>query len=246
MLIFPAVLLPLALSAQTPQQPAVDHRTVPYVPAPRSEWLGSFSGISINGHMQVRIIKNSADEGPRITYDTQGDMSTKFRASVGRNGILKIEEPIDTKRTSVTQVTLWCNDIASLSVTGADLTFDSVIEREMFDLEVAGGANVTAKFNVADLAVSATGRSTLVVEGTAKYLRLDISTAKFDGLDLDTVSSIVEASHASEVMLSVSERLEGVTSTSAKISYKGSPRILRAHTTLFGGDISPVVQPSVQ
>lgn len=241
-LILPAVMLPSLLSAQVQPQPSAvaANRSLSIVQAPRSEWLASFRGISINGHMQVKIVRNPKEEGPRITYDTQGEMSTKFKAAVDRNGILRIEEPIDSKRTTVTQVTLWCNDIASLSVTGADLTLESPVVCDMFDLEVAGGANVQAKFDVADLVIIATGRSTIVVEGAAKYLYLDISTAKFDGLDLETVSSVVEASHTSEVMLSVSERLEGTTSTSAKIFYKGSPRILRTHTTLFGGDISAI------
>lgn len=229
-------LMPAAAAAQQPQTAA---RAATVMASPRSEWLGAFSGIAVDGKMHVRIIKNAAEEGPRIIYDSKGELSPKFKAAVDRNGILKIEEPADSKRTTVTEVTVWCNDIYSLSVAGADLTVESVIACDMFDLDVSGGANVTARFDVADLSVSATGRSSIVVEGAAKYMTLDISTAKFDGSALTTVSSIVDASHVAEVRVAVSERLQGTTSTSAKIIYTGEPHIIRARTTMFGGEIAP-------
>ena len=233
--------LPVSADAQQQtSQPAAAGRAATVVPTPRSEWLGSFKGISISGRMHVRVIKNLVEEGPRITYDTKGELSAKFKAAVDRSGILKVEEPTDPKRTTVTEVTIWCNDISSLSVSGADLTVENTIICDMFDLEVSGGANVTAAFEVTDLSITATGRSSLVIDGSAKYMALDISTAKFDGLSLSTVASIVEASHMAEVRLSVSERLQGTTSTSAKIYYSGQPRILRSRTTMFGGEIAPL------
>lgn len=238
------LLLPLSVAAQVPQQtqqsaPAAA-RAATVLPTPRSEWLGSFDRIVVNGRMHIRLIKNEVEEGPRITYDTKGELATKFKAAVDRSGVLKIEETIDPKRTTVTEVTLWCNDISSLSVAAADLTFESVIVRDLFDLEVTGGANVTARFEVTDLSVVATGRSSIIIDGSAKYMNLDISTAKFDGSGLSTVSSIVEASHLAEVRLSVSERLQGTTSTSASILYTGEPQIVRTRTTMFGGEIAPL------
>lgn len=215
------------------------NRAATVVHTPRSEWLGGFSGISINGRLHVHLVKNAVDEGPRITYDTKGEAS-KFKASVDRSGILKVEEPADAKRTTVTEVTIWCNDISSLSVNGADLTFERPVSGRMFDLEVSGGANVTARLEVSDLAVSATGRSSIVIDGSAKYMTLDISTAKFDGTDFHTVSSVVDASHSAEVRIAVSERLQGTTSTSATIFYKGEPELVRFRTTMFGGDITPL------
>lgn len=227
-----------AAQQQNPQTAA--NRAATVAPGQRSEWLSAFSGISINGRMHVRIIRNAAEEAPRITYDTKGELATKFKTTVDRNGILKIEEPVDPKRTTATEVTIWCNDIISLSVTAADLTCETPVTGDMFDLEVGGGANVTARFDVTDLAVTATGKSSIILSGAAKYMTLDISTAKFDGGELQTVSSIVNASHLAEVRLAVSERLEGTTSTSAKIVYSGVPHIIRAHTTMFGGEILPL------
>lgn len=235
------LLLPLFANAQQSDNSTVS-RVAAVTPAPRSEWLGTFSGISIVGAMQVHLVKNVAEEGPRIKYDTKGEPSPKFKASVDKKGILHVEEPIDPKRTTCTEVTIWCNDITSLSVASADLTFENAIECQMFDLEVTGGANVRAHFDVQDLAVDATGRSSIVIDGSARYFRLSVSTAKFDGADLSTVSSIISASHSAEVRISVSERLEAETSTSAKIGYIGEPQILRRRSSMFGGDIVPIAK----
>ena len=229
--------LPAAAQNQQPSA-ATAARPTTGIPTPRSEWLGSFHGITVSGHMQVRLIKNAVEEGPRITFDPKGEFSTKFKAAVDKNGILRIEEPVDPRRTTVTEVTVWCNDISSLSVAAAELTFDTPIARDMFDLEVTGGANVRARFDVDDLSIVETGRSSLVVEGRAKYLTLDISTAKFDGSQLQTTASDIEASHAAEVHIAVSERLRGTTSTAAKILYTGKPSLIRARTTMFGGEIA--------
>lgn len=230
--------IPGAAVAQQPAEAVSRAATV--MPTPRSEWLGSFNGIYVNGRFHMRLIRNEVEEGPRITYDIKGELGSKFRAAVDKNGILRIEEPIDNKRTTVTEVTVWCNDIWSLSVTAADLVFENRLSGAMFDMEVMGGASVRADFDVTDLSVVATGHSSVIVGGSAKYFKLDISTAKFDGSELSTVSSIVSASHSSEVRIAVSERLEGTTSTSAKIIYSGEPAIVRSHTTMFGGEIAPV------
>ena len=58
-----------------------------------------------------------------------------------------------------------------------------------------------------------------------------------DGSELQTVSANIDASHEAEVRIGVSERLEAVTSTSAKLYYKGRPTILRNKNSLFGGEI---------
>lgn len=212
-------LLPLlSFGQQTAATPAA--RIAAVTPAPRSEWLGSFNGISVNGVMHVHLVKQSSAEGPRIVYDTRG------------------EEPADPKRTTVTEVTVYCNDISSLNVAAADLSFDTPVQGKMFDLYVSGGASVRGCFEVADLAVEATGRSSVVIEGSARYMTLNISTAKFDGSALHTVSSIIDASHGAEVRIAVAERIEASTSTSAQISYTGRPDIVRCRTTMFGGEIT--------
>ena len=60
------------------------------------------------------------------------------------------------------------------------------------------------------------------------------------GWEFIFVAANIDASHEAEVRLSVSERLEAITSTSAKLYYKGEPAILRKKNSLFGGEITSV------
>ena len=110
----------------------------------------------------------------------------------------------------------------------------------MLDLAVSGGATVRAKLDLHDMAVDVTGRSSVVLEGQTRYMALKVSTAKFDAMALKSMSTIVDASHGAEVSLYVTERLQAETSTSANISYKGKPTIVRSHSSLFGGAITSV------
>ena len=94
--------------------------------------------------------------------------------------------------------------------------------------------------NALDALVECTGKSRLKMGGKARYFKLDISTAKMEGIALQTVAAHIDASHEAEVRVAVSERLEAVTSTAAKLYYKGRPTIIRNKNSLFGGEILAV------
>lgn len=236
-----AMCLPLAASAQQPET-AGAARLAALVNVPHTEWLGTFDRIYINGKMQVRLVKISDDEGPKIVYDTKGSTTTRFKVEVDKKGSLNVEESIDPKRATITEVTIYSPAIKSLAVVAADVTLENPLEVHMLDLEVSGGASLNAEIHTLDLEAEVTGKSSVVLLGDAKYLKLNISTAKFDASEFSTVSSIMEASHGAEVKIAVSERLEAETSTSATISYKGNPTITRTYSSLFGGDITRVVE----
>ena len=208
------------------------------VTTPRSERLGEFDKISIAGQMQVTLIRVAEGESAKIYFDTKGVVTSKFKIEIDRKGVLNVTESVDSKRTTVTEVKIYYHDISSLAIAGANVTMEQSFERDMFDVSVTGGATLHAKVNVLDMSMMVTGSSSVVIEGASRYLGLKISTAKFDANALQTMSTIVDASHGAEVSLLVTERLEATTSTSAKVTYRGNPALVRAHSSLFGGDIS--------
>lgn len=236
-----AMCLPMTASAQQPES-AGAARLAALVNVPHTEWLGSFDRIYINGKMQVRLVKISGEDGPKIVYDTKGSTTTRFKVEVDKKGTLNVEESIDPKRATITEVTIYYPEIKGLVADAADVSFDNPFEAKMFDLEVSGGANLNAEIRVLDLQAEVTGKSSVVLTGEARYMRLNISTAKFDASNFSTVSSIIGASHGAEVSIAVSERLEAETSTSAKVSYKGNPAIMRTYSSLFGGEITQIVE----
>ena len=204
---------------------------------PKTDWLMSFKSVKINAPVNATFIKVPTDEEVRITYDTKGDMSSKFKFEVDKKGLLTISEKSDPKRVSVTDVTIYYNTLDEVKIAHAKATFENVIESKLFDLTVSGGAMVSLNIKTLDTAVECTGSSRLTLGGSTKYLTMRVSTAKVDCSKLSTTSTTVECSHSAEVRIVVSERLEATTSTGAKLLYKGSPTILRNHDIVFGGDV---------
>ena len=207
------------------------------VSLPKTDWLVSFNTVKIDGPMNVVFKKVDTAEELRITYDTKGNITSKFKFEIDKKGVLVVSEKSDPKRTSVTDITIYYNSLREVKLAHAKAEFEDTITSEIFDLAVSGGAMASLDIKTLDTAVECTGVSRLTIGGTTKYLTMRVSTAKVDGSKLSTVSSTIEVSHSAEVRLVVSERLEATTSTGAKLLYKGYPTILRDHNAIFGGEI---------
>ncbi len=209
----------------------------PVVSMPETDMLYGFNRLEIDGKMNVRLKRVGEGETVRIVYDTKGWTTSKFKASVDKEGLLRIEEKIDPKRESITDVTLYYDELIDVKIAHAKAVFDSTIDARVFDLAVTSGAVVSMNVESLDMAAVSTGKSSLSLSGASRYFKLTVSTAKVDASALQTVSTIVDASHSAEVRVTASERLEAETSTSAKVLYRGRPEIVRGRTSLFGGDI---------
>ncbi len=207
------------------------------VSIPKTDWLTPFNRIKVDASLNVVFKKVATDEECRITYDTKGNITSKFKFEVDAKGVLVVSEKSDPKRTTVTDVTIYYNTLREVKIAHAKAEFENCIECKMFDLVVSGGAMVSLDVKTLDLAVECTGVSRLTLNGSTKYLTMRVSTAKVNCSALSTVATIIDASHSAEVRVVVSERLEATTSTGAKLLYKGQPTILRDHTVIFGGDI---------
>lgn len=237
--IFAMATLVAAAQNTTPATTGITETTTTgqVVSIPKTDWLTPFSSIKVDAPLNVVFKKVATDEECRITYDTKGDITSKFKFEVNAKGVLVVSEKSDPKRTSVTDVTIYYNTLREVKISHAKAEFENRIEGTMFDLSVSGGAIVLLDVKTLDLAVECTGVSRLTLNGSTKYLTMRVSTAKVDCSTLSTVATIVDASHSAEVRVVVSERLEATTSTGAKLLYKGTPTILRDHTVTFGGDI---------
>lgn len=237
MIALSVTLVSVAQSA-TPVQTTNPNATSTVVTSiPKTDWLHDFNVVKVDGPMNVVFKRVAKAEEVRITYDTKGCITSKFKAELNRNGELVVSEKSDPKRETTTDVTIYYRELSYARVAHAKAEFSEVIDRKIFDLAVSGGAIVRLDIKTLDLAVECTGRSLLTLSGDTKYLTMKCSTATVNGAALYTVSSTVEVSHSAEVRLNVSERLEATTSTGGKLLYKGTPVILRDHTSLFGGDL---------
>ena len=217
--------------------PATSGTTEQIVSIPKTDWLQSFHSVKIDGPMNVVLKRVDSADGTKITYDTKGNITSKFKFELDKNGVLTVSERVDPKRISVTDVIIYYHSLKEVKVARATAEFEHEIESKMFDLLVSSGAIVSLSLKSLDVAVECTGSSRLTLKGDTKYLTMRASTAKIDASNFSTVSATVDVSHSAEVRMVVSERLECTTSTGAKLLYKGAPTILRDHSMIFGGDI---------
>lgn len=211
------------------------------VSVPKTDWLAPFTKVSVDGPMTIRFKRVTSPEELKIVYDTKGNLASRFRATIDKNGVLNITERFDTKLTTAqTEVTLYFMNLDFIKVSHATAKFEDTIKGNILDVSVSGGAVLTLPIETLDASVECTGKSALILSGRSRYFKIEVSTAKVDAFALETVALNVNASHGAELKMTVTERLEAVTSTSAKLFYKGHPRIIRNRNSLFGGDIVAV------
>ncbi len=239
-LVLLSVAMPVfALSASSePAQPQSSERVVTSIP--KTDLLSPFSRLEIDGPLNVHLKRIVDGEDTKIVYDTKGCITSKFKASVNKEGVLRVEERFDQKREDVTDVTIYYESLSDIRIAHATATFEGAVECRILDMAVTGGAIVTIDVQALDTFIECTGKSSLVISGSSRYFKINVSTAKIEAWDLATESSIVDASHGADVRIRASERLEAVTSTAAKVFYRGKPEIVRGKTSLFGGEIIAV------
>lgn len=204
---------------------------------PKTDLLSPFSKLEIDGPLNVRMKRVADGEDTKIVYNTKGYLASKFKASVNKEGVLRVEERFDQKREDVTDVTIYYESLSDVKIAHAMVVFDTPLESRILDMSVTGGAIVTVDVQALDTFIECTGKSSLVLTGSSRYFKINVSTAKIEAWGLNTESSIVDASHGADVRIRASERLEAVTSTAAKVFYRGNPEIVRGKTSLFGGEI---------
>jgi hypothetical protein len=222
-------------STQTATASATDATTVTSIP--KTDRLAPFSGVKVDGPMNVVFKSVPTADDVRITYDTKGNVTSKFKFEIDKNGLLTVSEKSDPKRTSVTDITIYYHTLKEVRIAHAKAEFEGTIDSDILDVVVSGGATVSLDIKTLDVAVECTGVSRLTLSGSTKYLTMRASTAKLDCSNLSIVSATIDASHSADVRIYVQERLEVTTSTGAKLLYKGTPIILREHNVIFGGEV---------
>lgn len=205
-------------------------------PTEKNEWLTEFSEINISGPFNITFEQVAETEAPRIVYDTKGSYTSKFRAEV-KNKVLTISEKAEDRRTTITEVKLFCHALTKIRISGATATFQTLLTGTMLDVVIGGGAVVTAPIEVVDLIMDVSGKSRVILTGEARYFTLSVSTAKVDALQFKAMSLTADATNKAEVSLRVTERIDAKASTGGRISYTGAPVVVHSSVGFTGGDV---------
>lgn len=202
----------------------------------RNEWLSDFESVTVSGDIDIKFVRITGEQAPKISYDTHGEY-TKFRAEV-KNKSLRITEKTDSRRAERTQVTLYYTALSAMTLSGdVSAEFADVFEATMFDLVVGGGARLKAAFNIVDLQMELTGSSEATLTGAVDYLSLFASTGKVAASGLEVISAEVNSQSKADVALWVTDRFVGKTTTNGSITYKGTPSVVRGGSKFMGGNI---------
>ena len=201
------------------------------------EWLTTFSAVEVTAPIDIHFVRVPETEAPRIIYDTKGSTSSRFRAEV-RDKVLRITERYDSRRVDHTTVTVYYNSLERIAVADAVATFDSTLVSTVLDLTIGGMAQVTVPLDVKDLQLELTGKSSATLTGSARYLSLFVSAGTLDASALEVMSAEVNVTGSGSASLWVTDRFEGKTSTGGKITYKGTPTVIRGGMKFMGGDIT--------
>lgn len=204
---------------------------------PVKQWTSSFNALDVDASIKLTLTPVGEDEAPYIIYDTKGVESSKFTVEVDREGVLKIRERYDPKRVGVTEVKLYYNSLIDIRLSRADTHVDGVLTGKIMDIDVSNGAQLVAEVDTKDIKIRISGDSRVEISGSTLYHDADVATAKYNAVELESVSTIVRAEHNAEVKVDAIGRLEAKSSTGGKIFYKSEPELLRTEKSLFGVDV---------
>ena len=204
---------------------------------PVKQWTSSFNALDVDASIKLTLTPVGEDEAPYIIYDTKGVESSKFTVEVDREGVLKIRERYDPKRVGVTEVKLYYNSLIDIRLSRADTHVDGVLAGKIMDIDVSNGAQLVAEVDTKDIKIRISGDSRVEISGSTLYHDADVATAKYNAVELESVSTIVRAEHNAEVKVDAIGRLEAKSSTGGKIFYKSEPELLRTEKSLFGVDV---------
>ena len=203
------------------------------------EWLTSFTAVEVTAPVDLHFYRVPDTEALKIIYDTKGSYTTRFRFGV-QDKVLRISERPDSRRPERTQVSVYYNSLDRIAIADAVATFDSTLVATVLDLTVGGMAEVKAPMAVKDLKLDITGKSRVTLTGSARYLTLFISSGVLEAAALEVMSAVSNVTSSGTASLWVTDRFEGKTSTGGKITYKGSPTIIRGSMKFMGGDITRI------
>ncbi len=213
--------------------------TLTSLSAQEKEFLAPFTALDIDAHVQLKLVKIQEHEAPYIIYDTKGAENTKFIFNI-KNKTLKVRERHDSKRQSITEVTIGFTSLTDISIAKADTKVEGILTSQLLDLYISNDANLIAEVDVLDIMSHVSGKSRVELYGYTRYHTAEVSSARYNAHELHSVSTIVESSHNAIARVSADERLEAKTNTGGKVYYRIQPTLLRSRITAFGGEITRI------
>lgn len=206
----------------------------------RREWLGTFSSISLGGDMKVTLVPIEEGGQPMLIVKAEDRELSKLKYTINNKGELSVRESTNRKRTTRTEIEIHFAAVDAIEVVSSDVEVVGLIDVPILDIIVSNGGFFKAEIDTEDVMIKATGQSTVDLKGRARYLIADVTVAKIDLRQLESMSAEVQASQRGEVSVFCTERLAATANFGGTVFYRGNPSILRANSKLLGSSINSI------
>lgn len=206
----------------------------------RREWLGTFSSISLGGDMKVTLVPIEEGGQPMLIVKAEDRELSKLKYTINNKGELSVRESTNRKRTTRTEIEIHFAAVDAIEVVSSDVEVAGLIDVPILDIIVSNGGFFKAEIDTEDVMIKATGQSTVDLKGRARYLIADVTVAKIDLRQLESMSAEVQASQRGEVSVFCTERLAATANFGGTVFYRGNPSILRANSKLLGSSINSI------
>jgi len=190
--------------------------------------VDDFRRISVSGPFKV-IVKQGAETGVAVSSENavvRDAIITKVQ-----NGILYVNlsvvKRINVKGNARLIVYISVKDIDSVSLAGAvNFLVDGKLNAEKLSIALSGASDLKGEVNTKSFIVHQSGASNMQIKGNADILEVKLSGASdLKALDLISNECIAEISGASDMRITVNQKLKATLSGASDLKFKGKPTV---------------------
>jgi len=203
--------------------------------------VGSFTGISVSGSVDLYISMGSED----VVAVSSDDAALAARITTEvKNGILYIgldSKGINNWGSKSLKAYVSAKTMNKLQASGAsDVHVDGALKGTDLSIELSGASDFTGAVDVQNLRLQSSGSSDCNISGKATNCRISVSGASdVKGYELVTDNCDAHASGSSDIKITVKNQLRGEASGASDINYKGNPTVKDVRSS-GSGDIKQI------
>ncbi len=184
--------------------------------------VGPFTGVEVSGAIDLQLSQGSGDS---VAVSGGPDGNTNDIKTEVRNGVLKIWHNRESwfKNTPKMVAYVSVRTLNKLVASGAsDISINGPLTTADLSIHLSGACDLQGSIKASSLSITLTGASDMDLKGNAENTTVDASGAShLKGYDFVAGHCRIEASGASDILLTVNKSINAEASGASTIFYKG-------------------------
>jgi hypothetical protein len=183
-----------------------------------------FKEITASGGTEVRF-HTSTEYRAVVTIDSN---LNKYFETIVRDEVLIIRyKPLRSYSFTKGIVDVYCPNITGVSISGSG-RFEAIdkVTAPVFKTDISGSGTLYGTIECIDFSVHISGSGEINITGNSQNAEIDISgSGDFNGTEFRIEDCSIDISGSGKANVFVEDNLNGKTSGSGRIKYRGNPRI---------------------